>query len=222
LRVSAIQNTSVRDTGENRLFKAAFALALFTIAYNIAEAAASLYFGFSDESFTLFGFGLDSLIEVVSGTGIAAMIVRLHRNPESHRGHFEKTALKITGTSFYLLSAGLLAIAVYNLVSGHKPETTTWGIIVAVASIVIMWALIIGKRRIGRKLGSEAIMADAECTKVCLYMSLVLLFSSALYSLTGIGFAESIGTLGLAFLSLREGRECFEKAASDKYCVCED
>ena len=70
----------------------------------------------------------------------------------------------------------------------------------------------------GKQLGSEAILADAECTRVCIYMSIVLLAASAVYELTHIAYIDVMGTLGLAWFSFSEGRECFEKAAGKGCC----
>jgi len=208
-------------TDKRRLYKLALGLAIFTIIYNIAEGLISVYFGYEDESLTLFGFGVDSFIEVVSGLGIAHMVLRTQQNPESSRDNFEKTALRITGFSFYILVVGLVTTSLYNIWTGHKPVTTFWGVIISTASILIMWALIIGKKKVGKQLDSEAILADAQCTKVCIYMSIILLISSGIYQLTNLPYIDSIGTLGLAFLSFREGQECFEKAKSNKYCSCD-
>src|SRR5512142_1484183 len=96
-------------TTENKYWQYALYLALFTIFYNLAEGVVSLYFGAHDETLTLFGFGVDSFIEVLSGIGILAMVLRIRRDPDAPRSPFERTALRITGASFYLLSAGLSA-----------------------------------------------------------------------------------------------------------------
>ncbi len=196
-------------------------LAIFTVIYNIAEGLVSVYFGVSDEALTLFGFGADSFIEVMSGLGILAMVIRIRRNPETSRTKFEVSALRITGTAFYLLAVGLGLSAVYNLFTTHKPQTTLPGLIISVASIAVMGALVMGKRKVGRELKSTPILADANCTMVCIYMSVVLLVSSLVYELTGFGFIDSIGALGLIYFSVKEGRESFEKA-SGMECDCED
>lgn len=196
-------------------------LALFTIFYNLAEGLISVFFGFSDEALTLFGFGVDSFIEVMSGIGILAMVLRIRQNPETSRTQFERTALRVTGMAFYLLVAGLAGTAIYNIVVGHKPETTLPGLIISVVSIAVMWALVSGKRRLGRALNSQPILSDANCTMVCVYMSVVLLASSLVYELTGFGFIDSIGALGLIWFSYREGKEAFEKAAGME-CDCDD
>jgi len=150
---------------------------------------------------------------VMSGIGILAMVLRIRHHPDTPRTRFERAALRVTGTAFYILAAGLGLTAVYNLYTGHKPETTIPGVIIAVISIAVMWALVRGKRRTGTALSCSPILADANCTMVCIYMSVVLLAASAVYELTGFGFADSLGALGLIYYSVREGRESFEKAA---------
>ena len=202
-----------------RLYKQAYQLSLFTIFYNLIEGIVSMILGYEDETLTLFGFGADSFIEVMSGIGIAIMIVRIRQYPDSPKGIFEIKALKITGIAFYLLSAGLFAGIVLNLINHHKPETTIWGVIISLVSIAVMVWLMNAKKRTGRKLNSEPIIADANCTKICVYMSLVLLTSSLVYELTGFAYADVIGAAGLIYFSISEGKEAFVKAKG-KQCSC--
>jgi divalent metal cation (Fe/Co/Zn/Cd) transporter len=204
-----------------RLFTYALWLGYFTVFYNLLEGLVSVFFGVHDEALTLFGFGVDSFIEVLSGIGIVAMVYRIRQNPETPRSQFERTALQITGTSFYLLAAGLGLTAIYNIYAGHKPGTTLPGLVISLVSIAMMWALVAGKRRVGRALDSAPILVDANCTLVCIYMSLVLLAASIIYQLTGFGFVDSIGALGLIYFSVKEGRESFQKA-KDLDCGCEE
>jgi divalent metal cation (Fe/Co/Zn/Cd) transporter len=198
---------------QNRSYHYAFWLALFTIFYNVLEGLISIYFGAHDEALTLFGFGIDSFIEVISGIGILAMVGRIRHDPGAPRGPFESAALRVTGWSFYLLSAGLFITAGYNLLTRHKPEATLSGTVIALISIAVMWALVAAKRRVGHALDSAPILADANCTLVCVYMSLVLLGASIVYKLTGFGLVDSLGAVGLIYFSLGEGREALEKAA---------
>jgi divalent metal cation (Fe/Co/Zn/Cd) transporter len=210
----------VERSNADKLFRVAQWLAIATIVYNILEGLVSVYFGFEDESLALFGFGIDSFIEVLSGIGIAHMVFRIKRQPEGSRNKFERTALRITGTAFYLLVAGLLVTSGYNFLTQHQPETTQVGIIISLLSIAVMWALIYGKTRVGTRLESKAILADAACTRVCVYMSVVLLISSGVFELTGFPYIDSIGALFLAYFSFKEGRECFEKARGNSHCEC--
>ncbi len=212
---------TLTESNMNKYWSYALWLALFTIFYNLAEGMVSIFFGVSDETLTLFGFGVDSFIEVMSGIGILAMVLRIRQNPEAPRSQFERTALRVTGTSFYLLAVGLGITAIYNLFTAHKPTTTLPGLIISLISIAVMWALVLGKRKVGRTLNSSPILADANCTMVCIYMSIVLLAASLVYQFTGFGFVDSIGALGLIYFSYNEGKESFEKAAGIEDC-CEE
>ncbi len=182
----------------------------------------SLVWGMSDEVLTLAGFGMDSLIEVVSATGVAHMIVRLRYHGPQHRDHFERTALRITGLSFYGLAVALGITVLWSIMADHRPESTTAGIVVSTISIAVMGALIVAKSRIGITLQSEPIIADAQCSRVCLYMSIVLLLASVMYSISGIGYVDAAGAAVLAWFSVREANECFRKAqgkaCSDSCC----
>ena len=205
--------TTAQVSRQKRFYQYALWLAFFTIFYNTIEGLVSVYFGEHDQTLTLFGFGIDSFIEVISGIGIMAMVLRIRQNPETARGQFERSALRVTGWSFYLLAGGLFINSIYNLFIHHKPASTLSGTVISLISIAVMWALVTGKRTVGRTLDSEPILADANCTMVCIYMSVVLLASSLIYQLTGFGFVDSLGAIGLIYFSISEGRESFEKAA---------
>lgn len=209
-----------RSPSESKLYKLAFGFALFSIFYNVLEGIVSTWLGFEGGTLSLFGFGIDSFIEVISGIGIAHMILAIRHHQQSDHDEFEKTALKITGWSFYILVVGLVITSLYNIYIGHKPQTTFWGIIISLISIAVMWLLAYGKTKAGTLLHSNAILADAGCTKVCIYMSVILLLSSLIFELTAFKYIDSIGTLGLAYFAYKEGKECFEKAkgATDACC----
>ena len=207
-------------TKTKQLLKLAFGLGVFTIVYNIIEGVVSTYFGYVDETLTLFGFGVDSFIEALSAIGILNMIVLIRQNAYQTTTKFEKTALRITGYSFYILSVGLVISAAINFFTASKPHTTLWGIYISCISIVVMILLAVWKIQIGRKLNSNPMIADAKCTIVCIYMSVVLLLASGIYELTHFAYIDIIGSLGLAFFSLKEGRECFEKIKTEKNCNC--
>ena len=138
-----------------RAYSVALGLSVSTIVYNVVEGLVSTWLGFRDETLALFGFGVDSFIEVISGVGIA-----------------------------------------------------------------VMAALVAAKERVGRQLNSAAIWADANCMRVCIYMSGVLLVASGLYALTGWPYLDALGSPGLAWFSWREGRESLKKAASGAVCGC--
>ncbi len=205
----------------DKLYTIASVLALVTITYNVIEGIVSVFFGLEDESLALFGFGVDSFVEVISGVGIWHMVRRIRNNGSENPDRFEQTALRITGAGFYVLTLGLSVTAAFDLYRGHKPETTFWGIVISIISIVSMWLLIHYKMKVGRALNSEAILADAACTRACLQLSVVLLIASVGYELTHIGGIDSLGTFVIAGLCFREGKEAFQKAKAKSFaCAC--
>lgn len=207
---------------KTRLYQYIFALSIFTVVYNLLEGAISTYFGVADEALSLFGFGLDSFIEMISGLGIIQLVVRIRQNPNSPQTDFEKTALRITGYCLYALVGILIIGAGISIFEQHKPQNTFAGIIIASISIGIMYWLIQEKLKVGKTLHSDAIIADANCAKVCMYMSLVLLGASLIDYLTGFVYADILGALGIAWFSYQEGKEALEKAAGTHSCECHE
>ena len=208
-----MEKASISDY-QTGLMKTAWALSIVTVIYNLGEGGISAFFGFQDETLALFGFGMDSFIEVISAIGIGHMIWRMKRNTVSKRDEFEGQALRITGASFYLLSIGLIIGAAVNIMNVAKPETTIIGIIVSLISILTMYCLYRYKLKIGTALNSDPIISDANCTKACFYLSFILLGSSGIYHLFNIPYIDAIGSVGIAWYALREGKEAFEKAKS--------
>ena len=200
------------------LLKFAIFLAMITVVYNIFEGLVAVYFGLANETLSLFGFGLDSFVEVISGVGIWHMVLRIQRNEDEYRDDFEKTALKITGVAFYLLAIGLLISSLNNLINSSRPVTTLWGIIISSISILVMWWLIHNKKKVGTKLHSDAMIADANCTRVCMQLSFVLLIASLGYEIFKIGIIDGIGTLIISGISYREGKEAFAKSLNRSDC----
>ncbi len=210
------------DTAEQRkLYTRAHLLAILTIYYNLVEGIVSVWAGSSDETLALFGFGVDSFIEVISAIGVWHMIRRIRANNGETKDAFEQRALRITGGSFYVLTAGLVIMAIMNIYQQHKPNTTFWGIVISLLSISFMWLLIHYKTRVGKALNSSAILADAACSRACVYLSVVLLVASVGFELTGLGYLDAIGALLIAWFAWKEGRESFDKAKGlNDTCGC--
>lgn len=208
-------------TSEQRLWSLTVFLAYCTIAYNVAEGIIASFFGLADESLALFGFGIDSFIEVISGVGILMMVYRTRRHI-SNRTAAEQRALRISGIAFYMLTVALVLGAGITIWFGQKPETTLASIIITSISILLMWTLSSTKISLGKRLNSPAIIADGKCTRVCLWMSVVVLASASIFHFTSFGYIDAIGAIGLAYFSWKEGKESFEKASSEQLCGCED
>ena len=210
---------STQNKSTRQLLTLALWLSIFTIFYNILEGLISIYFGQNDDTLVLFGFGLDSFVEVISGLGILHMVVRMRNQNIRTRDQFETTALRITAISFYALSLGLILGSIISLSSDSQPQSTMVGVIIACVSLLTMYFLMIVKLRVGETLKSDPIIADAKCTKTCFYLSLILLISSGLYELFELQYIDELGSLGIAWFAYREGKEAFEKA-QDKELSC--
>lgn len=207
----------------NKLLSRALTLSVITIIYNLIEGVVSIYFGANDDALALFGFGADSFVEVISGVGILHMILRMRFAEVNNRDSFERTALKITSFSFYLLAIGLVIGVIFNFANNIKPETTFAGIIIAAVSLAAMYWLMNEKLKTGKALKSDAIISDAKCTKTCFHLSFILLASSATYELFNIAYFDSLGSIGISFFAIKEGNEAREKAKSNKLaCSCEE
>lgn len=203
---------------ETNLYNRALLFASFIVCYNVVEGVVAMAVGYSDESLTLFGFGVDSFIEVASNLGVIYMIRRIKQNPLSSRAPFEGTALKITGYGFYALSLSLAVGIILSVIQHHKPLHTFWGIIISSISIGVMYYVATSQIKTGKTLNSTPIVADAQCTMVCIYMSIVLLLSSFIYQFTGFAYADAIGGAGLIYFSVKEGKEALEKSEGKECC----
>lgn len=217
-------NADMNDTATihtDRLYRSALILSVITIVYNLIEGIVSTYFGSTDETLALFGFGVDSFVEVLSGLGIAHMVLRMKHGTVDQRDSLEKTALRITGTAFYLLTVGLVIAASMNIIIGRTPESTLAGIVISIFSILTMYLLYKEKLKVGKALNSDPMISDANCTKTCFYLSFILLGSSVVYEIFKIAYVDAIGSLGIAWYAFNEGKEAFQKT-KHKDLACDD
>ena len=180
-------------------------LEYFTVAWNLVEGALGVVLGAIAGSISLIGFGLDSFIEVVSGT---ALLWRMAVDADAQRRELNDTrALRIVGLCFLLLAAYLSYQSAGELLVKRAPERSIPGIVLACASVVIMPILSKAKRKVGRELGSIAMDAEAQQTDFCAYLSLILLVALLMNALFGLWWADSVGTLLMVPIIAKEGLE---------------
>jgi len=183
-------------------------LVIGTLAYNVAEAGVALWSGVRAGSIALFGFGLDSVIETVaasvllwrlwhgvrgtSGERLAAMDARVHR---------------VVGGTFLALTVYILAQAAWTLATRAQPQESLIGIGLAIASVIVMPIVSIGKIRAARQLDSRALLAEAKETLACSYLSLSLLIGLLLNATLGWWWADPVAALLMVPWIAREGLE---------------
>ncbi len=199
----------------------AIILAWITILYNIVEGLVSISFGIEDETIALAGFGIDSFVEVISGLGILHMLYNFKKEGIEKKTVFEKKALRITAFAFFLLSLSLIISGLLNFFITHnQPESTVAGIVISLISILTMYFLMSQKIKVGKILSSKAILADANCTKVCIILSFSLLIVSLIYRLFEIPYIDTVGGFIIAYYCIKEGKEALINAKSDNVSCC--
>lgn len=182
-------------------------LEYFTIAYNVLEAVASILFGGIAGSIALIGFGLDSVVESLSG-GILLWRLRKHETlTEAEEEKVEKKAVKFVAVTFFILGAYVLFESIKKLAFREVPEPSLPGIIIAVLSMVIMPLLAHRKLKAAAEIGSKALAADSKETLACALLSVALLLGLGLNYTAGIWWADPIVGLLIVFFLFREGWE---------------
>lgn len=184
-----------------------------TLGWNLMEAAVAIGAGALAGSTALIGFGLDSLIESLSGS------ILLWRLRDGEKGEQrEHAALKLVGVSFLILGAYVAYDAVHALVALEPPEASYVGIVLAVLSVIVMPLLARAKRRVAAQLKSQALVADSRQTDICAYLSAILLVGLGLNALGGWWWADPVAGLLMVPIILKEGVAALRGQA----CACSD
>jgi divalent metal cation (Fe/Co/Zn/Cd) transporter len=183
-------------------------LAWATIAWNVIEAVVAITAGAAASSIALVGFGLDSTVEVLSAVVI---LWQLHGLVEER----ERRALRLIAVGFFALAVYVAVQAIVDLSSRAQPETAPVGIGLAIASLLVMPILAGAKRRTGRAMGSSTVVADSNQTKLCAYLSAILLGGLLLNASVGWWWADPLAALAIAVLAINEGREAWRGKTCD-------
>lgn len=175
-----------------------------TITYNLIEAVIAITAGTVASSAALIGFGLDSVVEVLSAAAIAWQFAA--PDPEKR----EKVALRVIAFSFFGLAAYVIVDASLSLFGLREAEHSPVGIVLAAISLAIMPFLSWFERRTGTELGSASAIADSKQTLICTYLSAALLVGLLLNTLLGWAWADSVAALVIAVFAIREGIEAWK------------
>jgi divalent metal cation (Fe/Co/Zn/Cd) transporter len=174
-----------------------------TITYNVVEAVVAVTAGTLASSTALVGFGLDSVVEVLSAAAVAWQFAG--RDPDAR----ERTALKVIAVSFFGLAAYVTVDAGLAFAGLREPEHSTVGIVLAAVSLAVMPFLSLLERRTGTELGSASAVADSKQTLVCSYLSAAVLVGLLLNTLFGWTWADPVAGLVVVVVAVREGLEAW-------------
>lgn len=178
-----------------------------TMTYNVIEAAVALAAGTVASSVALVGFGLDSIVEVLSAAAVAWQFAA----PDPERR--ERKALRLIAVSFFGLAAYVAISAALTLTGMAAPQHSTAGIVLAAVSLAVMPFLSLLERRAGRELGSASAVADSKQTLICSYLSAAVLIGLLFNSLLGWTWADPVAGLVIAVFAFREGLEAWRGEA---------
>lgn len=192
-------------------------LEYFTITWNALEGVTAVVAGAIAGSISLVGFGIDSFIEVTSGS---VLLWRMSVDAEVQRRELnERRALRIVGVCFLLLAAYIAYESVLDLWARRAPEHSIPGIVLACVSLVVMPLLSRAKRKVGSALGSAAMHADAKQTEFCTYLSAILLAGLLLNTFFGLWWADPAAALIMVPIIGKEGIEGLQGKACDEHCA---
>jgi divalent metal cation (Fe/Co/Zn/Cd) transporter len=189
-------------------------LEYFTILWNTVEGLLSVGAGIVAGSIALIGFGLDSFIEVASGS---ALLWRMKADRDvKQRERAERISLRVVGFCFLALAAYVAIDSVRSLLQRSGPERGLFGIAIGVASLFVMPLLARAKRNVGKAIDSPAMIADSQQAQFCTYLSAVLLAGLLLNFFFGWWWSDSVAALVMVPIIANEGKE----AVKGKKCVC--
>ncbi|HXM95225.1 MAG TPA: cation transporter [Candidatus Dormibacteraeota bacterium] len=190
-------------------------LEYFTVAWNAIEGLVAVATGVIAGSIALVGFGIDSFIEVTSGS---VLLWRMSVDADVQRRELnEKRALRVVGICFLGLAAYIAYESAVDLWSRRAPEDSVPGIVLACVSLVVMPLLSRAKRKVGRALGSAAMHADAKQTEFCTYLSAILLVGLLLNAILGLWWADPAAALIMVPIIAKEGIEGLKVKACREY-----
>ncbi len=190
-----------------------------TVAWNSLEALVAVVSGLLSRSIALLGFGLDSIVEVSSALVIVWRLARHGGDAEANE-RAEQRAVRLIALSFFTLAAYVAYDSLSKLLGvGDRPEHSPVGLALVALSLVVMPSLVWVKRRVASRIGSVALDADADQTKVCAYLSAVVLLGLAANALLGWWWMDPLAGLAVAGLAAREGYEAW--ASGDLCCNVE-
>jgi divalent metal cation (Fe/Co/Zn/Cd) transporter len=189
----------------------ALRLEIITIIWMVIEATVAVGAGFLACSLLLVAFGIDSAIELASGIVVFRRFqLEYDEQPENavrSAKDIERKTARIAGYLLLILSAYVVFQAIFGLVTRHAAETSLVGIAVAIIAAFGMPLLAKAKLRVANQVASRSLRADAMETLTCGYLSWILLVGLALNALARSWWIDSVASLAIAPLLIREGWE---------------
>jgi len=189
----------------------------FSTTWMAFEFIVALYSGVKAGSILLIAFGLDSFLEIISGS---TLIWRLKKEfnsaPDDEIERAEKRSSLMVGSVLLLLSAYVIGVSLFNLFTHQTSDTSISGIAIAIASVVLMPILTLRKRSLGKLINSDALVEDGMCNITCAYMAGTVLIGAVVTALFNLWWVDSIAALILVYFIVSEGLESLHNGLRKK------
>jgi divalent metal cation (Fe/Co/Zn/Cd) transporter len=167
-----------------------------------AEGVVGLIAGFAAGSIALVGWALGSAIEALA----SVIVVWRFTGSRTLSQTAERRAQKAVAVSFWILAPYIVIEAVRDLAGHHPAAASGLGIVLTASSVVIMPALGVVKRRLGRRLGSAATAGEGTQNLMCAAQAAAVLIGLAVVAAWPGGWpADPVIALGIAAWSVWEG-----------------
>ena len=180
------------------LYKRALLLEYLTIVWNVFEAFLAIVVGFISGSVSILAYGLESSVEIFS----SSLVVWDLKGADRKR---EKTALKLIGFAYLVVSAYVFIDASQSLLAGHHAEKTAFGITIMIANVIGMGILGVLKRTAGNKMKSPTVLADAKFTLIDAALAGTVLVGLVFNFFLGWWWTDQALALFLSGVAFREG-----------------
>ena len=207
-------------SGSQSSWKTVLWLEYFTVGYTIVEAIASIIFGSVAGSIALVGFGLDSIVESLSGLILIWRLRQHETSSHEDEERIEKIAERFVAVTFFVLGAYVLFESISKLLTHEISQPSPVGILIAIISMIVMPLLAWRKNVVGTEIGSRALIADSKETIACAYLSVALLAGLLANYFFGFWQADPLVGLVIVLFLFREGIEIWNGECGCENCNC--
>ena len=177
--------------------------ALASVASALFLLVIKTYAAFATGSVAMLGSLADTVLDLIASlvTLFGVRVAAMPADREHRFGHGKAEALAALA-QVVLISISAIGIgwqAIDRLLGGAHTANADYGIAVSIAAIVLTLALVAYQRSVVRRTGSVAIRTDNVHYQSDLYLNLSVIAALALDQYVGVGWADPVFGLGIAF-----------------------
>jgi len=193
----------------NLLLAKGIKLEYATLVWNVISCIPLIIFSRQQNSLALFGFGIDSVIEIL------ASVIVIWQLKAAYNKRDEELAIKCIGVSFILLSVYIIIQAWLNFTSSSIPKPTIISIIWLMITALVMFSLANGKNRIGKKINNPVLLAESKVTVIDGLLAVSVLIGLVFVKYFGWKWMDTISSFVIVFYGMKEAIHAFKSINSN-------